>query len=193
MLMLLVGLALFLLTHLFSALAPQGRLNLITRLGTGGYRIAFSLISLLGFVLIVYGFSSARAHSLVIWEPSAALKWLARGLMLLALIVLASSVGRSHLKHRIKHPQLTAVKTWSLAHLLANGLMVDILLFGTFLAWAVFTRITLKRRVISTSLAAATWQPLFLHDLIAVAVGVCAYAFFLLGGHVYLFGVNPLY
>ena len=190
--MLLSGLAIFLLTHLLSALAPQFRLNLIARLGTGGYRLAFSLVALIGFVLIVNGFSSERAHSVIIWEPNIATKWLARGLMLLALIVLASSVGRSYLKHRIKHPQLTAVKTWSLAHLLANGLMVDIVLFGTFLAWAVFTRIAIKRRVVNTTLAAATWQPLFLHDLIAVAIGVCAYAFFLLGGHVYFFGVNPL-
>lgn len=193
MLLLLLGLLIFFMSHSLASLLPGLRQQLLNTLTNKGYRVAFAVVSLISFTLIVVGFAYARLNSPVLWVPPPELKWLSRVLMLVALVFLCNSFGRSHLKKLVKHPQLTAVKAWSTAHLLANGRLVDVFLFGTFLLWAVMTRVQLKRR--STTLA--SFAPIegdayLLHDLISTGVAFCLYSFFLLGGHLYIFGVNPL-
>jgi uncharacterized membrane protein len=187
--MLLVGLAGFVLSHSLTLFAPTLRTQAMTRLGVHGYRAAFSLFSVIVLVLVVLGFQDTRLSSTVLWVAPDALKWVSRVLMLMALILAGCSFGRSHLKHIIKHPQLTAIKTWAFAHLLVNGRVVDLWLFGTLLAWAVMMRVYQKRH--PKPQPSLNRTPLLLHDLIGVALGLWIYAFLVLGLHQYLFGLSP--
>ncbi len=168
-----VGLILFLGVHLVST-QRERRAALIARLGENGYKIAYSLVSAAGLVLIVWGFAEYRAHGMIVfWEPPRGLKHLALALMLPAVIALAAAYIRGRIYLTLKHPMLVAVKIWALAHLIANGDLGSIILFGAFLAWAVFDRISLKYRVDAGAppIPVGGWM----NDAIAVGVGVVAY------------------
>jgi len=168
-----VGLILFLGVHLVSTQRGT-RARLIANLGEGGYKAAYSLVSLAGLVAIVWGFATYRTDGMIVlYEPPRALKHLALGLMLLSLISLSAAYIRGRIYTALKHPMLVAVKIWALAHLLANGDLGSLILFGSFLAWAVFDRITLKRR----SDAGGPPIPVggWMNDVIAIAVGIIAY------------------
>src|SRR6202047_4585180 len=168
-----LGLALFLGVH---ALTTQRELRarLIASSGEGGYKIGYSLVSALGLVLIVWGFAHYRAAGMwEVWTPPTALKHLAVALMLPAVILGVASYIRGGIYTRRKHPMLTGVKLWAAAHLLANGDLGSIILFGSFLGWAVFDRISLKRRADAGAPPIPVGGPG--NDLIAVAVGIVAY------------------
>ncbi len=147
MIVLILGIILFLGAHTLPMLrdARQGWLK---RLGEGGYKGLFSLASLIGFVLICWGFSLYRAQGWVqIWSPPHGMRHLTITLMWFAFVALAAMGKRpSRIRGWLRHPMLVAIKIWALAHLLANGDLGGMILFGSFLAWAVFDRISIKRR-----------------------------------------------
>lgn len=187
MIFLAVGLAIFVLTHSLKWVAPQWRDHWQSTLGLARYRGVFSLVSLVSVAAIVLGFSQARYDHLL-WSPPPALHYLNWALMLFACVAMAASFTRSHLRRAIKHPQLTAIKSWSVAHLLVNGHLAAIVLFSVMLAWALITRIGYKRRHEHP----AAFEPLLLHDLLGVGAGIWVFALFMLGLHGYVFGVSPL-
>jgi uncharacterized membrane protein len=187
--LLIAGLILFLGVHSITIVAPAWRERMLVRLGEKGWKGLYSLISLLGFVLIVYGFALARHAPLVLYSPPQWLRRVAFLLMLPVFPLLTAAYLPGRIKTAAKHPMLAAVKFWALAHLLANGLLSDVLLFGGFLAWAVFDRISLKRRVQTLRTA----PPGRFNDLIAVVLGLALYGIFILWAHRWLFAVSPFY
>ncbi|MBC7577014.1 MAG: NnrU family protein [Tardiphaga sp.] len=168
-----LGLVLFLGVHLVST-RRDVRAQLIARFGESGYKLGYALISVAGLALIVWGFAAYRATGWIdVWTPPKAMRHIAVALMLPAVILLVTAYLRGRIYRAVKHPMLTAVKLWALAHLLANGDLGSIILFGSFLAWAVIDRISLKRRTDPGS------PPIPVggvgNDAIAVAVGIVAY------------------
>ena len=142
-------------------------------MGEGGYKIGYSLASAVGLVLIIWGFALYRATGWIsVWNPPTALKHITVALMLPAVILVVASYVRGRIYTTLKHPMLTGVKLWAAAHLLANGDLGSIILFGSFLAWAVFDRISLKHRPDAGAPPIPVGGPG--NDLIAVAVGVVA-------------------
>jgi uncharacterized membrane protein len=173
LLVMILGLVLFLGVHTLTTQRDL-RARLIAATGEGGYKIGYTLAALLGLVLIVWGFAQYRATGIwELWTPPRALKHLTEALMLPAVILVVAAYSRGRIYTAVKHPMLSGVKLWAAAHLLANGDLGGIILFGSFLGWAVFDRISLKRR------ADAGAPPIPVggvgNDLIAVAVGVVAY------------------
>ena len=168
-----LGLALFLGVHTLTTQRDL-RARFIVSLGEGGYKAFYALASLVGLVLIVWGFASYRSAGMIdIWHPPAAFKHITEALMLPAVILVVASYIRGGIYTALKHPMLAGVKLWAAAHLLANGDLGSIILFGSFLGWAVFDRISLKHR---TDVGAPPIPVGGLsNDLIAVAVGLVAY------------------
>ena len=188
MLILLFGLVIFLGIHVVPT-APAARAELRLKIGEGGYKALFSLASLLGFVLIVWGFARVRYGNgdVQLWVPPVWTKHIAFALMPFAFILLAAAYIPSHIRTRAKHPMLAAVKVWALAHLIANGDLAGLLLFGSFLAWAVYDRISVKRRGDLGPLGGKRGG--LGGDIAAVGVGLALYVFMLFWGHRYLIGV----
>lgn len=184
MTLLILGIVVFLGVHLLPTLGNV-RANLVARLGENGYRALFSLASIAGFVLLVWGF--AKAPVIQIWSPPGWTRWMAIALMLPAFIFLVAAYIPGEIKAKLKHPFLIAIKTWALAHLIANGDLASIILFGSFLAYAVYDRITLKRRQ-PTSLIEAPGPGSRRNDLIAVLLGTALYLAFLIWLHPLLIG-----
>ncbi|MDB5572719.1 MAG: NnrU family protein [Hyphomicrobiales bacterium] len=142
-----LGLIVFLGVHTLTTLRGP-RAALIGRLGDMGYKGAYSLVALLGLVLIVYGFGAYRASGYIaVWDPPVWTRHLAAPLVWLAFIALVAAYAPAgKIKGMLKHPMLVGVKTWALAHLLANGDLGSIILFGSLLGWAVYDRIAVKKR-----------------------------------------------
>lgn len=182
-----LGLAIFLGVHLFTIMRGQ-RAALIGRIGENGYKGLYSLISLIGLVLIVYGYARYRQGEWVdIWFPPVWTKHLAALLVLFAFIMLVAAYSRGHIYTTLKHPMLAAVKLWALAHLMANGDLGSIILFGSILAWAVIDRISLKHRTDP----GAPHIPVGgkRNDVIAILGGVVLYAVFGFWFHPYVIGI----
>jgi len=143
---LILGLAVFLVTHVFVSFR-QARASVIERVGLPLYRGLFAIVSLAGLALIIWGYAQYRAHGLIqLWSPPAFMRHVTIGLVLFAAIFIVAAFFPSHIRSKLKHPMLASVKTWALAHLVSNGDLGSILLFGSFLLWGGFHRITLKYR-----------------------------------------------
>ncbi|MBY0296337.1 MAG: NnrU family protein [Methylobacterium sp.] len=190
MTLLLVGLVLFLGTHAFTMLrGPRARL--IARVGEGPYKIGYTLLSLAGLVVLGLGYGQYRANAyLEVWSPPVWTRHLALLLVLLAFVAFAAAYLPGRIKSRLKHPMLAGVKLWATAHLLANGDLGSILVFGGFLAWAVAARISIKRRDevkahAGPAAAPAGWR----NDALAVGIGVVAWFVFARVLHPWLIGV----
>lgn len=193
MMVLIVGLILFLGVHLLPT-SPELRDGLKERIGDTPYRILFSVLSLAGLVIIVLGFHKLQLHpgkNPILWEPPIWTRHIAVALMLPAMILLVASVIPSRIRTATRHPMLIAIKTWALAHLLANGDLAALLLFGSFLAFAVYDRISVKRRGATGPLGNARPAGV-LNDVLVVVIGVGLYAALLFGGHQWLIGVSPM-
>ena len=167
------------------------RARVVASMGEGAYKIGYALISLLGLVLIIWGFAHYRSTEWIeIWHPPRALKHFAAALMLPAVILVVAAYIRGRIYTALKHPMLAGIKLWAATHLLANGDLGGIILFGSFLAWAVFDRISLKRR------ADPGAPPIpvggLTNDLIAVAVGIVAYLALAFAFHPVVIGVPVL-
>jgi uncharacterized membrane protein len=187
LLVMILGLLLFLGVHAFTT-RRKARASLIAAWGEGGYKIGYALASLAGLVLIVWGFAHYRATGMwEVWTPPKALKHLAVALMLPAVIMVVAAYLRGRIYTTLKHPTLSGVKLWAAAHLLANGDLGGIILFGSFLGWAVFDRVSLKHRT------DAGGPPIPVggagNDLIAVAVGIVAYLALAFAFHPVVIGV----
>ena len=193
MMLLIVGLVIFLGVHLIPT-SPEIRAGLRARLGPGLYSATFSIVSLIGFAVIVMGYHKMQLHpgkNPVLWEAPLWGRHVALALMLPAMILLVAAYIPSRIRNAVKHPMLAAIKIWALAHLLANGDLASVLLFGSFLAYAIYDRISVKRRAATGPLGNA--QPgSIINDVIVVGLGVLAYAAMLHGGHKWLIGVSPL-
>ena len=185
---LILGLIIFLGVHLVPT-SPPGRDGLIAKLGVGGYKIGFAVASLIGFVLIVQGMGSVH-HTPAdpqLWTPPTWMRHLAFALMLPAFILLVAAYVPSHIRDKAKHPMLAAVKFWALAHLLANGDLAGLILFGSFLAWAVYDRISVKKRGALGPLGDRHGG--VVNDIIVVVVGILLYLAMFRWGHALLIGV----
>ena len=190
MAVLILGLVLFLGVHSIRVVADGWRTASIARIGDKAFKGGFALASVAGFALIVWGFGLARRQPVYLWESPMALRHVAGVLMLLAFILLvATYVPRNAIKARLHHPMVLSVKVWALAHLLANGNLADVLLFGSFLVWAVFSFRAARAR----DRAAGTVYPpgTASGTAITVAVGVIVWAAFAFWAHGLLFGVRP--
>ena len=190
MTVLILGLIIFLGAHSTRIVADGWRTAQLKRLGEGAWKGIYSLISLAGFGLIVWGFSLARQQPVVLWTPPVAMRHVAALLTLIAFVLLAAAyVPRNAIKARLHHPMVLAVKTWAFAHLLANGTLADLLLFGAFLAWAVVCYIAERKR----DRAALTQYPAGTAGGTAatVAVGIAAWVLFAFWLHGLLIGVRP--
>lgn len=191
MTILLVGLAVFFGLHVYSALRSRAaESDLRERLGHGPFMGGYSLISLIGFVMIVYGFGASRGAGLLYTPPTWA-QHLNLVLMIPALILLvASQFPAGHIAKITKHPMLLSVKVWALGHLLANGELNSVILFGSFLAYAVFDRIMVKRRGDNGPGPEATLNPTM--DILSIVIGVGAWAAIAFWLHPILFGVQVI-
>ena len=182
-----LGLILFLGVH---TLTTQRELRgaCIKALGEGGYKIGYSLASFAGLALIVWGFAKYRATGWIdVWYPPTAFKHITVALMLPAVIMVVASYIRGRIYTTLKHPMLTGIKLWAAAHLLANGDLGSIILFGSFLAWAVYDRISLKSRSDAGAPPIPVGGPG--NDLIAIAVGIVAYLALAFAFHPIVIGV----
>lgn len=187
MLILLVGLLLFLGVHSVSMFAGGWRDRRVAASGEHAWKGIYALLSLFGLILIIWGYGTARPDAPILYDGPIWLRHLAALLMFFAMLCLAVSLlPGGKLKRMMKHPQLAAVKIWAFAHLLVNGDLASILMFGAFLAWAVSLRISLKRR----GAAIAAEGPL-LWDFAALALAIVLYLIFVWRLHALLFGVVP--
>ena len=186
----LIGLVLFIGTHSVRIFAEDWRVATRMRLGEKMYKGVYSLASIVGFVLLVYGFSQIRWDSPMLWSPPTAMRHIAVLLMLISLVLLvATYVPNNAFKARLHHPMVLSVKVWALAHLLANGMLADLLLFGGFLAWSVASFTAARRR----DNAAGT---VYLHGhmgptIAVVLVGLAAWAGSAFWAHAAWIGVRP--
>jgi len=186
MLKLVAGLVIFLGVHSIRIFAPGWRDAMIARLGAAGWKGLYSIASLAGFVLIVGGYAAARLEPVVLYNPPF---WLRHVMMLLMLPVfplLVAAYLPGRIKAAVKHPMLTATKAWALSHLLVNGMLADVLLFGGFLAWAVIDRISAGKR---PQPAAPATPPSIAYDVIAVVLGLVLYGAFTFWAHPRWIGV----
>jgi uncharacterized membrane protein len=189
MLLLIVGLVVFFAIHLVPT-SPELRRGLADRFGEGGYKVAFSLLSLIGFALIVFGYHKLQIHpgkNVELYSPPDWMRHVSFTLMLPAMILLVAAYVPSRIRTGVKHPMLAAVKLWALAHLLVNGDLGSLLLFGSFLAYAIYDRISVKQRGALGPLGARSGG--MMGDLVVVGAGLLLYAFMLFHGHALLIGV----
>ncbi|HWI10404.1 MAG TPA: NnrU family protein [Burkholderiaceae bacterium] len=185
----LIGLVLFLGIHSVAIVAPAWRDAQAAR-HERVWKGVYALLSIAGFALLIYGYGVARQTPAVLWTPPAAMRHIALLLMLPVFPLLLAAYLPGRIKTATKHPMLLAVKLWATAHLLANGTLVDVILFGAFLVWAVLDRIAVKRRAVPRAIPGA--PPSALNDAIALVGGLAIYAAFLAGVHRWMIGVSPL-
>lgn len=185
---LILGLAVFLATHVFVSFR-ETRASVIERVGLPLYRSLFAIVSLVGLALIIWGYAQYRAHGLVqLWSPPVFTRHITIGLVFFAVVFVVAAFFPSHIKARLRHPMLAGVKTWALAHLLSNGDLGSILLFGTFLAWGVYARIAAKRRG-DIGAAAKPAPQGWTNDVVVVVLGVAIFLALGFWFHPYVVGV----
>lgn len=190
MAILIIGLIVFLGAHSVRLFADGWRGRQIARLGLNGWKGLYSLVSIVGFVLLVWGFGLARQHPLLLYAPPAWLRHLNALFTLIAFIlIVAAYVPRNHLRTAIGHPMLAGVKVWALGHLLAIGWLHDVILFGAFLLWAIIDFAVSRRRDRRTGVTDTPGTAK--GDVIVAAVGIVAWIVFAFWLHTRLIGVNP--
>ena len=191
MVMLLLGLVLFLGVHSTRIVANGWRSDMIGRFGEMPWKAGYAVLSVAGFVLIVWGFGLARQQPVQLWMPPRGMRHLASLLTLIAFVLLAATyVPRNAIKARLHHPMVLSVKVWALAHLLSNGNLAHMILFGAFLVWAAlsFRAARARDRVAGTVYPAGTAAGTGM----TVVVGVAAWALFAFWAHGALIGVRPI-
>jgi len=190
MTMLILGLLLFLGVHSVRIVADGWRARMIGQLGEGAWKGVYGLLSFTGFILIVWGYGEARLTPVVLWASPAWTRHAAALLVLAAFVLLAAAyVPGNAIKARLHHPMVLGVKVWAFAHLMANNTLADLLLFGSFLVWAVlsFRAAKARDRAAGTRDAGGAGS----RTAVAIVVGGAAWAGFSLWGHTALIGVRP--
>jgi uncharacterized membrane protein len=193
---LILGLVLFLGVHSVAIVAPLVRDRWAQRLGEGAWKGLYTLVSLVGLGLIVWGYGLAREAPVLLYSLPAGFRHLAALLMLPVFVLLFAAYLPGRIQAAAKHPMLLAVKLWALGHLLAQsvtgGTLADVLLFGGFLVWAIADRISVKRRAAAGLLRSLPLgSPRARNDAIALAGGLAVYLLFAFWLHAVLFGVRP--
>ncbi|MCC9596761.1 MULTISPECIES: NnrU family protein [unclassified Rubrivivax] len=188
---LILGLVLFLAAHSVRIYGEDWRTRLRARLGENGFKGLYSVLSLVGLVLIVRGYGEARLDPVALWTPMLWTRHLASLLVLVAFILnFAAYVPGNQIKAKLHHPMVLGVKVWAFAHLIANHTLADLVLFGSFLVWAALDYRAARQR---DSRAGTVYAPGRLSmTLVTVAVGVAGWAVFAFWAHAWLFGVRPL-
>ena len=187
--MLTLGLILFLGVHSVRIVAEGWRSARLAAWGEGRWKGLYTAVSLIGFALIVMGYGASRAAPVDVWFPPVWTRHLAGLLTVPAFILLAAAyVPGTRIKAAVGHPMVLGVKLWAAAHLLANGRQGDVLLFGAFLVWAVFDYRSSRRR---DRAAGVTYPVQAGRDLVAVGIGLLAWAVFAFWAHAWLIGVRP--
>ena len=184
-----LGLVVFFGIH-FVPIATNVRAGLVSALGGVGYQALFSITSLIGFVLIVMGFGELQTSGTgnpQIWLPPTWIKHVVFLLMIPVFVLLISAYVPSNIRDRVGHPMLLAIKIWALAHLLANGDLASMILFGSFLAYAVIDRISVKSRSSRGPLGERKGS--MIGDGIAVVGGLAVYMLFMFWAHEQLIGI----
>ena len=191
MTLLVLGLVVFLGAHSVRIVADGWRAARIASWGERPWKAAFAVVSLIGFVLIVYGYGQARQATPLLYTPPVWSRHVAAVLVLIAFVLIAAAyVKGTRIKARVGHPMVLGVKVWAFAHLLANGTLADVVLFGAFLVWAVLDFIASRRRDRAAGIVYPAGQPS--RDVVAVVAGVVAWAVFAFMLHGPLIGVRPL-
>jgi uncharacterized membrane protein len=188
MLLLVLGLLLFFAVHLVPT-SPSLRQGLVERFGEGPFKIGFGVLALAGLILIVLGYHKLQlmpGKNPVLWDPPSWTRHIAFLLMLPAMILIVAAFIPSRIRTAAKHPMLAAIKAWALAHLLVNGDLGSLALFGSFLAFGVYDRISLKRRPSAGPPPAPAGA---LNDVAVIVLGLALYAFMMFWGHGALIGV----
>ena len=191
MTLLVVGLIVFLGPHSIRIFADGWRSGRIAVLGERKWKLAYSAVSLIGLALVVYGYAQARQVTPLLYDPPRWSRHAAAALVLVAFVLIAAAyVKGTHIKAHVGHPMVLGVKVWAFAHLLANGTLADVVLFGAFLGWAVADYIASRRRdrLAGVVYTAGPWS----RDAIAIAAGVVAWWVFAFLLHGPLIGVRPL-
>ena len=187
LLVMILGLMLFFGVHTLTT-QRELRARVIGSMGESTYKIGYALASVAGLALVTWGFANYRATGWIdVWNPPTAFKHITVFLMLPAIIMVVASYIRGRIYTTLKHPMLTGIKLWAAAHLLANGDLGSIILFGSFLAWAVYDRISLKSRTDAGAPPIPVGGPG--NDLIAIAVGLVAYLALAFAFHPVVIGV----
>jgi len=190
MIYLIAGLIVFLGVHSVRIVAEDWRTSTIARVGANPWKGVYSLLSIAGFVLLVWGYGEARQQGVVLYEPPVFTRHIAGLLMLVSLVLLAAAyVPRNHIKAKLHHPMIIGVKVWAFAHLLANGRLPDVVLFGAFLAWAIVDFIAARKR--DRRLGTAYPSGNMLQTLFTVVAGGIIWVVFVAGLHRWLIGVPP--
>lgn len=187
---LILGLILFLAVHSVRIVADDWRTRTIARVGEMPWKGVYSLISIAGFALLVWGYGQARSGGIVLYDPPAFTRAIAALLMLVSLVLVAAAhVPGNHIKAALGHPMVAGVKLWAFAHLLSNGRLADVILFGAFLAWAIVDFIAARRRDRAAGTVYPPGQPM--RTALTLAAGAGAWAAFVFGLHGWLIGVPP--
>lgn len=187
MVYLIVGLVMFLGIHSTAIVAPHFRERWIAKLGEGRWKGVYTIVAVIGLVLLIYGYGQARWEPVLLYAPPFWTRHVTALLMLPVFPLLIATYFPGRIQAAVKHPMLAAVKFWAFGHLLSNGMLADVLLFGGFLAWAVADRISLRRRPEKKipQVGSGSWK----NDVIAVVVGLVIYVVFAVWLHIRLIGV----
>ncbi|MGB3839476.1 NnrU family protein [Rhodanobacter sp. UC4437_H4] len=191
MLVLILGLVLFLGIHSLRIFADDWRGRQIARMGLMRWKVLYAAVAIAGFVLLCWGFGLARQQPVLLYVPPLWLRHLNALFTLVAFVLfIAARVPRNHFKAKLHHPQVLAVKVWAFGHLLATGMLHDMVLFGAFLLWAVVLFAVSRRRDRreATVYAAGTVQG----DVLTVVIGGALWLAFVLWLHLWLIGVSPM-
>ena len=191
MAILLLGLLLFLGVHSLRIFADDWRSMQIARWGKHAWRAGYALLAAGGFALIVWGYAQVHSQPLLLWHPPLWLRHVAVLLTMLAFVLFAAAhVPGNAIKARLGHPMVVGIKTWALAHLLANGSLAALLLFASFLLWAVLDFASLRRR--DRAAGSKTLPGIRVRTLLVVLGGLLVWALFAFVLHGWLIGVRPL-
>lgn len=190
MIYLILGLVLFLGVHSLRIVADGWRTRTISRIGQYPWKGAYALASIAGFVLLVWGYGESRHASAVLYNPPLFMRHAAALLMLVSLVLVAAAyVPRNHIKAALGHPMYAGIKIWAFAHLISNGRLVDVILFGAFLLWAIAGFVVSRKRDRAAGTVHAAGQEL--RTVLTVIAGVAAWAALVSGLHLWLIGVAP--
>jgi uncharacterized membrane protein len=186
---LIIGLLLFLGIHSVGIVAPAWRDRTAARMGDLSWKAVYALVAVIGFIMLVHGYAIARLDPTILYTPPLWMRHVAALLLLPVFPLLLAAYLPGRIKAAVKHPMLTATKAWAVAHLLVNGTVADVLLFGGFLAWAVADRIAAGKRPVQRRTPGA--PPSKVNDVIAVIGGLALYVVFVVWAHQQFIGVPP--
>jgi len=189
MMYLILGLVLFFGIHCVAIAAPAWRDRMAVKLGEGPWKGLYSLVSIGGFALMIWGYGLTRHDPVTLYTSPFWLRHVTAFLMLPVFPLLFAAYLPGRIKTATKHPMLAATKLWAFAHLLVNGALGDVLLFGSFLGWAIVDRISLKHRPARVIPGAPSSK---FNDVIAIVLGLVLYVAFIKWLHLRWIGVSPL-